>query len=58
MRRGLCATHCSVYALVLARARGGGRGGAICLSIHFMPLWAKNVPRFGIAHALALGVRA
>lgn len=32
-------------------------GGKICLSIHFMPLWAKNVPRFGIAHALALGVR-
>eukprot|EP00753_Platysulcus_tardus_P000268 PLAT1016.1.p2 GENE.PLAT1016.1~~PLAT1016.1.p2 ORF type:complete len:189 (-),score=68.67 PLAT1016.1:85-651(-) len=32
------------------------RGGKICLSIHFMPLWAKNVPRFGIAHALALGL--
>jgi hypothetical protein len=23
---------------------------------HFQPLWARNVPRFGIAHALALGV--
>ncbi len=33
-------------------------GGKICLSIHFMPLWAKNVPHFGIAHALALGVSA
>ena len=32
-------------------------GGKICLSIHFMPLWARNAPRFGIAHALALGVR-
>ena len=31
-------------------------GGKICLTIHFNPLWAKNVPRFGIAHALALGV--
>lgn len=33
------------------------RGGKICLTIHFAPLWQKNVPRFGIAHALALGVR-
>lgn len=32
------------------------RGGKICLSIHFMPLWARNAPRFGIAHALALGL--
>lgn len=31
-------------------------GGKICLTIHFAPLWQKNVPRFGIAHALALGV--
>ncbi len=30
-------------------------GGKICLTVHFHPLWAKNVPRFGIAHALALG---
>lgn len=33
------------------------RGGKICLSAHFKPLWAKNVPQFGIAHALAMGVR-
>ena len=33
------------------------RGGKICLTIHFNPLWQRNVPRFGIAHALALGVR-
>lgn len=33
------------------------RGGKICLTIHFHPLWSRNVPRFGIAHALALGVR-
>uniref|UniRef100_A0A7S3D0F7 Ubiquitin-fold modifier-conjugating enzyme 1 n=1 Tax=Palpitomonas bilix TaxID=652834 RepID=A0A7S3D0F7_9EUKA len=32
------------------------RGGKICLSDHFKPLWARNVPHFGIAHALALGV--
>ncbi len=32
------------------------RGGKICLSTHFKPLWSRNVPRFGIAHALALGV--
>ena len=33
------------------------RGGKICLTDHFKPLWAKNVPKFGIAHAFALGVR-
>ncbi|KAF8822963.1 putative Ufm1-conjugating enzyme 1 [Cardiosporidium cionae] len=33
------------------------RGGKICLDIHFAPLWQKNVPKFGIAHALTLGVR-
>ena len=32
------------------------RGGKICLDIHFKPLWSKNVPRFGIAHALAMGL--
>jgi len=32
------------------------RGGKICLSAHFKPLWARNVPHFGIAHALALGL--
>lgn len=32
------------------------RGGKICLSDHFKPLWGRNVPRFGIAHAMALGV--
>uniref|UniRef100_A0A7S4DDW8 Ubiquitin-fold modifier-conjugating enzyme 1 n=1 Tax=Lotharella globosa TaxID=91324 RepID=A0A7S4DDW8_9EUKA len=32
------------------------RGGKICLSAHFKPLWSKNVPRFGVAHALALGL--
>jgi ufm1-conjugating enzyme 1 len=31
-------------------------GGKICMTDHFQPLWAQNVPRFGIAHALALGV--
>ncbi len=32
------------------------RGGKICQTIHFNPLWSKNVPHFGIAHALALGL--
>mmetsp|Transcript_44318 Transcript_44318/g.73837 ORF Transcript_44318/g.73837 Transcript_44318/m.73837 type:complete len:175 (-) Transcript_44318:185-709(-) len=32
------------------------RGGKICLTIHFKPLWAKNAPHFGIAHALCLGL--
>ena len=32
------------------------RGGKICLTIHFNPLWSRNSPRFGIAHALALGL--
>jgi len=31
-------------------------GGKICQTVHFQPLWARNVPRFGIAHALALGL--
>lgn len=32
------------------------RGGKICLTDHFKPLWARNVPKFGISHAMALGV--
>lgn len=32
------------------------RGGAICLTVHFKPLWTKNAPRFGVAHALCLGL--
>ncbi|KAL5110929.1 Ubiquitin-fold modifier-conjugating enzyme 1 [Taenia crassiceps] len=32
------------------------RGGKICLTDHFKPLWTRNVPKFGIAHALALGL--
>ena len=34
------------------------RGGKICLSDHFKPLWARNVPKFGIAHAMSLGLGA
>lgn len=33
------------------------RGGKICCDIHFNPLWTRNAPTYGIAHALALGVR-
>ncbi|RMB88250.1 hypothetical protein DUI87_35362 [Hirundo rustica rustica] len=33
----------------------GTRGGKICLSDHFKPLWARNVPKFGLAHLMALG---
>jgi len=32
------------------------RGGKICMTTHFFPLWNRNVPAFGIAHALALGL--
>mmetsp|Transcript_21042 Transcript_21042/g.59191 ORF Transcript_21042/g.59191 Transcript_21042/m.59191 type:complete len:178 (+) Transcript_21042:80-613(+) len=32
------------------------RGGKICLTVHFKPLWSKNVPHFGIAHALCMGL--
>lgn len=32
------------------------RGGKICQTVHFQPLWTKNVPRFGVAHSLALSV--
>ena len=31
-------------------------GGKICQTVHFHPLWTKNAPHFGIAHALALGL--
>merc|ERR1711957_943377 len=32
------------------------RGGKICLTDHFNPLRARNTPRFGIAHAMCLGM--
>lgn len=32
------------------------RGGKICLTDHFKPLWSRNVPKFGIGHAMALGL--
>ena len=32
------------------------RGGKICMTDHFKPLWGRNVPKFGIGHAMALGV--
>ena len=32
------------------------RGGKICLDVHFKPLWQKNSPKFGLSHALALGL--
>eukprot|EP00920_Eleutheroschizon_duboscqi_P022868 GHVT01055921.1.p1 GENE.GHVT01055921.1~~GHVT01055921.1.p1 ORF type:complete len:107 (-),score=1.93 GHVT01055921.1:504-824(-) len=32
------------------------RGGKICLDVHFAPLWQRNSPKFGIAHALAMGL--
>ncbi|CAJ1020264.1 Ubiquitin-fold modifier-conjugating enzyme 1, putative [Leishmania lindenbergi] len=32
------------------------RGGKICMTTHFFPLWARNVPYFGLSHALALGL--
>lgn len=32
------------------------RGGKICRTDHFKPLWARNVPTFGLAHLMALGL--
>uniref|UniRef100_UPI003CDF8688 Ubiquitin-fold modifier-conjugating enzyme 1 n=1 Tax=Homo sapiens TaxID=9606 RepID=UPI003CDF8688 len=32
------------------------RGGKIELTDHFKPLWARNVPKFGLAHLMALGL--
>lgn len=32
------------------------RGGKICQDIHFAPHWVKNIPKFGITHALVHGV--
>lgn len=32
------------------------RGGRICLTDHFQPLWARNVPKFGLAHLMTLGL--
>jgi ufm1-conjugating enzyme 1 len=32
------------------------RGGAICVDVHFRPLWTKNAPKWGIAHSLCLGL--
>ncbi|GCB82605.1 hypothetical protein scyTo_0021654, partial [Scyliorhinus torazame] len=31
-------------------------GGKICLTDHFKPLWARNVPKFGLGHLMALGL--
>lgn len=32
------------------------RGGKICQDIHFAPHWLKNIPKYGIIHALVYGV--
>eukprot|EP00758_Cryptobia_borreli_P012902 Tbor_TRINITY_DN5788_c5_g1::TRINITY_DN5788_c5_g1_i1::g.20635::m.20635/K12165/UFC1; ufm1-conjugating enzyme 1 len=32
------------------------RGGKICMTTHFYPLWQRNVPYFGVSHVLALGL--
>lgn len=32
------------------------RGGKICMTDHFKPLWSKHAPKFGLAHAMALGL--
>ena len=49
--------YCAVSSVLLL-AVTVCRGGKICLTDHFKPLWARNVPKFGIAHAMALGVRS
>ena len=56
-RRPRC-TGTNAYNTIFFRTnKDEKRGGKICLTVHFKPLWAKNVPHFGIAHGLALGVR-
>ena len=46
--------------LILAELEGKTlkmyHGGKICLDDHFKPLWKRNAPKFGIAHAFALGM--
>jgi ufm1-conjugating enzyme 1 len=32
------------------------RGGKVCLTDHFKPLWSRSAGKFGIAHCLALGL--
>ncbi|OII73794.1 uncharacterized protein cubi_03591 [Cryptosporidium ubiquitum] len=32
------------------------KGGKICLDSHFIPLWSRNYPKFGIVHVLASGL--
>lgn len=32
------------------------RGGAICLDEHLARLWSRNIPAFGIVHALTMGL--
>ena len=32
------------------------KGGKICLTDHFYPLWARNTPKYGISHLLILGL--
>jgi len=33
------------------------KGGKICQTVHFFPLYNANAPHFGIAHVMALSVR-
>ena len=54
LRDGLCA--CPAGRRTAGKTAKMYRGGKICLTIHFKPLWAKNAPHFGIAHALCLGL--
>ena len=32
------------------------KGGKICLTDHFFPLWARNTPKYGISHLLIFGL--
>jgi hypothetical protein len=48
-------SHCVLLACCLVRSLSSSPSPS-SLSAHFKPLWAKNVPHFGIAHALAMGL--
>lgn len=46
----------SVELMLTGRFQISLGAGAICLTVHFKPLWKANAPSFGIAHALCMGL--
>eukprot|EP00960_Hanusia_phi_P041813 755161-Hanusia_phi.AAC.8 len=59
MYRGgkICLTvSCFVLFLILQDMCHASYFTVTLLKVHFNPLWQRNVPKFGIAHAMALGM--